>query len=1088
MIASGSVSAMEARQASANSAKKRRRVTKHTDSGAPKKFACDWQGCDKVFSRPDHLSRHRLNHEPVHIYRCERCPKTFVRADLLTRHVERHDKRDLLAESGESPQRGRVRQRRKMTRQDTRAQRPSQTARQPSEGTSNERDSDDDHTSDEMDSPDLQTSMHSAANALLQGRSQYEPSNGSYLPSAIQAPRDPNRLPPLASAMSSLPSYPSPPPGAHYAYHPIAGQSEFYGYTPASRSPFSMSHPLSHSVYGPGTSQHAQSPSSMSYSSPRSASILQPPRPSSVEQSYYSGHQHSQSVGSDRPSPASLANASYVLDIQRPPSATRGTLASLLLPTPGAAVHEERTKLHQSSTNLPHRTVSASTGEAASPPVPARQSHGLHPQGSPVVSYPSPGYGAAQSNVRSAHSPLAQQQLDSNANAFRIQPERSDSANSVLTGETAFAGFPGISDQMMESMISTANIAASTNGNLSQNPRMSFEAPFFSAQDYQWLFDGMQGFQDPPGFISSAPTSVEHSRTSPALQGTSTPLLPPEIAQVPEPEPEKVPGAIMAGPPPPTPIKRAPPFKTEPGVPPDDRTDATSLISERTYNKIIDHLDDVKFAANAFSPAAATDYLTLFWTNFSEAQCPLLHRPTFRPCEAHPALLCAMISIGAYCAGPEALETARAIHTKQRVRILSSPGFKPRADLWFIQASILCIIFGKLCGSRLDHEMAHVHWGSLMTVYRRSSLFSPRIVAVEPGYLQNDLDGRWRTWIEEESRKRCAFYVFALDISHSAIFRHTPSLSAFQIQLTLPCFEDEWIAPTAEIWEPMNQAAVAPPAFISALKSSLKAGLTAGPLSPSARVAVLHGLLSITFDLNWRDHFLLGLDQVDAPQKEWRETISSALNAWKARLDSALLTATYPSNAILRGSIPIYAISHTTLAIDCHQLQIFAGAQSALGLAVPGQVIEATRVSVVTWAHSRDGRAACWHAAHFLRSTLMHHNQGLFALSSSLYHVWAVYLCALVVYAYGVSTAASAGDAKSLANANRVEDALVYLDAMCTNSPEELLKVSIGSNCLGLIAAVWKIVRESKWDIAQEAARLLQRIVRPAPSSRRTLT
>ncbi|KAI1127857.1 hypothetical protein F5Y10DRAFT_241919, partial [Nemania abortiva] len=31
--------------------------------GAPKKFACDWQDCDKIYSRHEHLQRHQLNRE-----------------------------------------------------------------------------------------------------------------------------------------------------------------------------------------------------------------------------------------------------------------------------------------------------------------------------------------------------------------------------------------------------------------------------------------------------------------------------------------------------------------------------------------------------------------------------------------------------------------------------------------------------------------------------------------------------------------------------------------------------------------------------------------------------------------------------------------------------------------------------------------------------------------------------------------------------------------------------------------------------------------------------------------------------------------
>ncbi|KAK7755114.1 hypothetical protein SLS62_002929 [Diatrype stigma] len=60
--------------------------------GAPRRFPCTWPGCDKIYSRAEHLQRHQLNHEPKEIYKCDvpDCNQMFVRPDLLTRHKRRH--------------------------------------------------------------------------------------------------------------------------------------------------------------------------------------------------------------------------------------------------------------------------------------------------------------------------------------------------------------------------------------------------------------------------------------------------------------------------------------------------------------------------------------------------------------------------------------------------------------------------------------------------------------------------------------------------------------------------------------------------------------------------------------------------------------------------------------------------------------------------------------------------------------------------------------------------------------------------------------------------------------------------------------
>ncbi|KAI1764600.1 hypothetical protein GGR53DRAFT_520192 [Hypoxylon sp. FL1150] len=52
---------------------------------ATRRFSCNWPGCNKIYSRAEHLQRHQLNHEPKTIYNCDvpDCIQSFVRADLL---------------------------------------------------------------------------------------------------------------------------------------------------------------------------------------------------------------------------------------------------------------------------------------------------------------------------------------------------------------------------------------------------------------------------------------------------------------------------------------------------------------------------------------------------------------------------------------------------------------------------------------------------------------------------------------------------------------------------------------------------------------------------------------------------------------------------------------------------------------------------------------------------------------------------------------------------------------------------------------------------------------------------------------------
>lgn len=64
-------------------------------------FKCDYQDCPKSFTRAEHLSRHKLNHNPTVIYKCPwpNCDKSFVRSDLKERHLKRHELRKIKDEA-----------------------------------------------------------------------------------------------------------------------------------------------------------------------------------------------------------------------------------------------------------------------------------------------------------------------------------------------------------------------------------------------------------------------------------------------------------------------------------------------------------------------------------------------------------------------------------------------------------------------------------------------------------------------------------------------------------------------------------------------------------------------------------------------------------------------------------------------------------------------------------------------------------------------------------------------------------------------------------------------------------------------------
>ncbi|RJE25464.1 hypothetical protein PHISCL_02220 [Aspergillus sclerotialis] len=59
-------------------------------------FECTHAGCNKRFTRAEHLQRHALNHQPGGDA-CPQCYAHFKRPDLLKRHMERHRRKDIEA-------------------------------------------------------------------------------------------------------------------------------------------------------------------------------------------------------------------------------------------------------------------------------------------------------------------------------------------------------------------------------------------------------------------------------------------------------------------------------------------------------------------------------------------------------------------------------------------------------------------------------------------------------------------------------------------------------------------------------------------------------------------------------------------------------------------------------------------------------------------------------------------------------------------------------------------------------------------------------------------------------------------------------
>ncbi|GAA5975392.1 hypothetical protein JCM11641_004251 [Rhodosporidiobolus odoratus] len=983
--------------------KKRRRRT--AEDG--KKYTCDFEGCDKAFSRPDHLSRHKLNHNPTTVYSC---PKTFVRMDLLVRHTERHERK----ERGEEP---------------LDSARKAEAARKKlAQNVSNA------VAVKKYDIPAMPPGAPSSAAVYAADQSQ-----------ALQQ-----------SIFNALPgTTPNIPPMPTF---PILHNGDLSVNTPSSASYATLS--------PHGMSNHSGSPAENAFSAPPTTAGSQP--------------------GPSPPSGSSIFASSLVI-----PSDFTG----------------------QPSHATPH------------PPMPQALHHHTPPLHPPPLHQPPPPSGLSFVD----HALAAGQML--NAAAPSHQPPPQPSPFAFDSNQPLPTVGPGPSHHDFEEPFNY----------LSTN----YGAPFASASDYSWLFApdqsfdvhfaasrpaspgagnhdflagfGLHGTQTPGGrFLHGAQTpggrfgfgsggltaggmngmgggiSSQLEKVSQQLRATEQQQKQLEMLGIPQSVPARQPlspvklEAVLEEPPQPAPVPEGTEnFDTSitaasTDLPPLDPSDPSTFVDDQTRLRVFDYLGP-EWAYLQDDPRLGTQpmayYLSLFWVKVHETQAPAVHRASFRPSLSPTPLLLSMMLLGSYFAPPESYQLALQLHPWFRGKVFCSPEFRPRTEIWLMQTVLLILVFGKLCSTRMDHEMAHIFQSSLVQLGRRSGLFSQRVVDL-PEEKKGDVESLWQAWIEGEVAKRLAQIMFAVDVEHASFFRHAHTLSAFQVQLPLPCDEDQWEAPNAHEWKRLHDQQRPPVQFISALKASLTSAHDAPQLNPFSRISVLHGLLSVAQDLQWRDH-VLGFSTPERRSHNWRDMISSAYNLWKQRLDEALVTASPATTQLLRASISLYATAQITFSIDIHELQIYAGAETAAGLIVSPPVFHATEQRIRVWASSREGRASTWHAVHFLRSCLQHWRQSTADLAGCLHHRWTVYIAFLTVYAFGRSTSGAPAPPAT----NYQESSMHYLDAMCTATPDGLLAVSGKQNCLELAIIVQEYIRDTRWELVQDAARILERLVARSPAT-----
>ncbi|KAK9429130.1 fungal-specific transcription factor domain-containing protein [Lipomyces doorenjongii] len=561
----------------------------------------------------------------------------------------------------------------------------------------------------------------------------------------------------------------------------------------------------------------------------------------------------------------------------------------------------------------------------------------------------------------------------------------------------------------------------------------------------------------------------------------------------------------------------------EPSRPKKDDKD----ISEEVHAKMIEVLKPIPEIAidnPYFSLSAMKEYLNLYWIHFDPLY-PILHRATFDPTVVEPALLIAIVTIGmAYSSDREASNLAIVIHRKFRNIVFLMIEDQPQVQLWVHQTLLLTNYFDKMLGSTVQYDMSQFFHGTNIALMHFSGylkgLTEPPVVETNDSVFA---DHQWKKWIEFETTKRTAFFAFICDTQHATLFRHSPILSAFEVRLELPSTDACWVAGDGVEfyhmhreqtnvaaagmmkWRSSEAAAKADennivgptiggstqetvwPVFLHSLKRLIRLSrddqteFQLASFSQFSCLILLHGLLSICWDMQWRGLLDMGIVS-KRRMTEFKKRLESSFANWKSYFDYQLSKSNLPSitSTVMIGSHSLQTSSATpgnhheesngldttilvrqqalqqtqghsplssvlgsmndynnnspmlcsnwamfqlgllALHVDTMNLRINAGSPNVLGRKIRLVDRENANKAVHQWARSDDGRLATWHSVQFMRRIV--ENESL--LDQAVHIPWGVYLATITIWSYelcqeGENLAPRRSGQRSLSGNNR---------------------------------------------------------------------
>ncbi|WVQ85772.1 hypothetical protein IAT38_007939 [Cryptococcus sp. DSM 104549] len=427
------------------------------------------------------------------------------------------------------------------------------------------------------------------------------------------------------------------------------------------------------------------------------------------------------------------------------------------------------------------------------------------------------------------------------------------------------------------------------------------------------------------------------------------------------------------------------------------------ILNEGTREKMLGLIDDDTWrnlSATIFSLPQMQLYLELYFLHLDPLY-PIIHRPSMGYRSFPPDLLLTMVCIGtAFAANGDGLELACSIHKKLRTRIFEKIEDDPIVPLSSLQTLLLINHFARTYCSLKQHDVAQVFHSPSIILARLSGVFLPRFERPR-GEVTSDPMAAWLDWVQEEERKRLGWFAFMVDTGNAALYRHYLLTHCFSIQTDFPTTDPVWQATDPITWSQSLHAVPPTPTFRHSLRELIGRGNILSNLTDTSLWILLHGLISVSWSLLWRDMGDLSMVH-DSKVGAWKDSMRRAFDKWRGEVSDRLaLKANRDAldTQVYWVGIPFAQLGVVLLLTDTEQIRIFAGADRIASRPIsPGEWAAANKY-VGTWARSQDAAYSCWAALQLLSEVYRWSGDARFSSAPSIVP-WSLYIASLVVWTY----------------------------------------------------------------------------------------